>query len=118
MASKKTKDWWVGQTHKYSREVGELRDLLEKETAERIRYRNESAFSHKMAEATTARMDRCADMMEALVTALAQHEGHDELVKDARVYLNILIHGRETVTRFQDYAGWSVPPAPKNPPRM
>ena len=103
MASKKTKDWWVGQTHKYSREVGELRDLLEKETAERIRYRNESAFSHKMAEATTARMDRCADMMEALVTALAQHEGHDELVKDARVYLNILIHGQETVTRFHDY---------------
>lgn len=49
---------------------------------------------------------RCADMVETLVTALAQHEGHDELIKDARVYLNILINGQEEVKPFENYFAW------------
>ena len=45
-------DWWVSHTHMYSREVGELRDLLERK--------------NQIAEATIAKIKRCADEIERL----------------------------------------------------
>ena len=104
---KKNKEFWVNEAYKHSREVGLLRDLLDKETLECAKHKHESFFNYNMAKATMARMTRCAEMIELLVVALEQHEGHDELVKNAKIYLNIMIHGQETVTQFQDYAEWN-----------
>lgn len=104
--TKKTKAWWVSQTHMYSRQVGELRDMLEKEASVCAKYRYEASCNHRMVESVTARSERCADIIETLVNALAQHEGHDELLKDARLYLNLLVNGQEIVTPFEDYFAW------------
>ena len=101
--TKKTKDWWVSQAHMYSRQVGELRDMLEKETSICAKYRYEASCNDRMVESVTARSERCADIIETLVNALAQHEGHDELLTDTRLYLNLLVNEQETVTRFEDW---------------
>jgi hypothetical protein len=104
--TKKTKDWWVSQAHKYGREVGELRDLLSKESLKCAEYRYQADFNQRVAKAEAAKTLRCADMLEALVLALEPHEGHDELVKDARIYLNLLVNGQEYVKPFEHYHAW------------
>lgn len=103
---KKTKAWWVSQTHMYSRQVGELRDMLEKEQSVCAKYRYEASHNHRMVESVTAKSERCADIIETLVNALSQHEGYDELLKDARLYLNLLVNGQEEMKPFEHYFAW------------
>lgn len=104
---KKNKDWWVAQAHMYGREVGLLRDRLEKEALECADYKHHLKRKIEMLEATTAKMTRCAEMLEAVVNALAVHEGHDELLADARFYLNILTHDKKVLERPVDYFDWA-----------
>lgn len=71
------------------------------------------ALKKELEEAKAARakiIDECrrnelrhGEMIENLVNALARHKGHSELLKDARVYLNIIFNGFESVTAFADY---------------
>lgn len=71
------------------------------------------ALKKELEEAKAARakiIDECrrnelrhGEMIESLVNALARHKGHSELLKDARVYLNIIFHGFESVKAFTDY---------------
>lgn len=71
------------------------------------------ALEKELEEAKAARgkiFDECrrnelrhGEMIENLVNALARHKGHSELLKDARVYLNIIFHGFESVKAFTDY---------------
>jgi len=68
--TKKTKDWWVSQTHMYSREVGELRDLLEKKTLELGDLHDLLERKNQIAEATIAKIKQCADEIERLRKAL------------------------------------------------
>lgn len=94
--AKKTKDWWVKQTHMYSRQVGELQDALAKSDCERIISDHEAKKHYNMASAVNAKMQRCQDMLERLVNELtkAQYKGKDEeLLKDARTYLQIAVQG-------------------------
>jgi hypothetical protein len=96
--TKKTKDWWVNQTYLYSRQVGELQDLLKAESAERRQSQYEASREFRMAASTAAQMKRCQDMLETVVNELtkAQYEGKDEgLLADARSYLQMAVANGE-----------------------
>ena len=104
--AKKTKDWWVSQAHMYSRQVGELQDALAKSDCERIISDHEAKKHYNMASAVSAKMKRCQDMLERLVDELtkAQYKGKDEeLLKDARTYLQIAVQGHD-VREYLHYA--------------
>jgi hypothetical protein len=105
MMVKKTKEWWASQAHMYSRQVGELQDLLKAESAERRQSQHEASRQFQMAASTAAQMKRCQDMLETVVNELtkAQYEGKDEgLLADARSYLQMAVASGK-VTAFLDY---------------
>lgn len=104
--TKKTKDWWVKQTHEYSRQVGELRDLLSKESLRCAEYRYQADFNQRVAKAEAAKTVRCADMIETLVNALDEYGENEDLIATARIYLNILVNGQEEVKPFEHYHAW------------
>lgn len=49
---------------------------------------------------------RHGEMIESLVNALARHDGHDELLKDARTYLEIIFQGHTSSKAYTDYKEW------------
>jgi hypothetical protein len=49
---------------------------------------------------------RHGEMIESLVNALARHDGHDELLKDARTYLEIIFEGHTSSKGYTDYKEW------------
>ena len=103
--TKKTKDWWVKQTHIYSRQVGELQDLLKAESAECRQSQYEAARQFQMAASISAQMKRCQDMLETVVNELtkAQYEGkNEELLADARSYLQMAVANGKA-NAFLDY---------------
>jgi len=49
---------------------------------------------------------RHGEMIESLVNALARYEGHDELLKDSRTYLEIVFEGHASSKSYTDYKEW------------
>ena len=94
--TKKNKDWWVNQAHMYSRQVGELQDELAKKESEIVRAEWDARKHYNMASVISAQMKRCQDILETLVNELTKaqyEEKNEELLKDARTYLQLAVQG-------------------------
>lgn len=104
--AKKNKDWWMKQAFQVSDELTELQNKFLELESKRIRAEYESHKHYNMASAVNAKMKRCQDMLERLVNELtkAQYKGKDEeLLKDARTYLQIAVEGHD-VREYLHYA--------------